>query len=742
MKKILLSLLCATLPVMALAYDFEVDGIYYNKLSDGNVEVTYQNGKFAASDYIGTVTIPSTVTYDGATYTVTKIGDAAFWQCDSLNQVTIPGTVVTIGSYAFTGCSGLASVEIPASVTTIDWYAFSECISLTSITLPNSVTSLGSDVFSSCSNLKTVKLSENLTKIPYYTFSSCTSLVGIEIPEGVTRIESCAFSECSSLASVSFPATLERISSDAFYQCTSLTSVTLPDGLQDVSYGAFDSGTKIYVNKGSNALLALWREYYVPLEAGTGTKLPAPHLEYKSTQTTVRFKVLNVYNDYVYYLYTKKHDLYTINDDDSDFGEAQKIENGEIKLTGLAPGDSYDYYDYGLQVMKPDSAPGFNDYNYYTYYYISGYFHTESLQQYVEFYGVTASSLSASCSFDKDDAEVVKEEISQTGTGDWTTLEDEIDQGSNHFHLNHCLHFSGLDPDKSFTLYYRLTLADGSTYVVNNWCTTKELELTTQAPRVVSEGNVIFMAASNLDKNETNVGFEWRRTDWDDTFESRLTDAYAYYDYTQCVMVGFPEGINAKNLYKYRPYYESASGTRYYGDWLSIDPTEVGSYEPLVYTYNVSSSDDVSGNTAKVKGFAVRGTEDVVSRGFCYWKEDDADVRGVANTKASIPSTAQRVTVDGDTPIMEATLTGLDYEEDYEVAAFLTTQDGTTYYGDTESFYTDEAPTGIGSVTDDAPQAQYPAGIYDLQGRKLTKLQRGVNIVRQADGSSRKVYVK
>lgn len=726
MKKILLSLLCATLPVMALAYDFEVDGIYYNKLSDGNVEVTYQNGKFAASDYIGTVTIPSTVTYDGATYTVTKIGDAAFWQCDSLNQVTIPGTVVTIGSNAFAGCEGLTSIEIPSSVTTIDWSAFSWCKGLTSITLPNSVTSLGSYVFSSCSNLKTVKLSENLTKIPGYTFSSCTSLAGIVIPEGVTWIDDGAFSNCSSLASVAFPSTLEIINSHAFYQCTGLTSVTLPDGLQSVNSGSFDSGTKIYVNRGSNALLALWRGEYVPLEAGTGTELPAPYLNYKSTQTTVRLKVLNLYNDYVYYLSTK------------DYGEAQKMVNGEVKLTGLAPGNSNNYatYYYALLVMKPDEEPDSTGYyNYDHYYYTSGYFYTESLQQNVGFYELTASSLYAGCSFYKDDAEVVKQEISQTGTGDWTTLKDEIGQGYNH----HSLHFTGLDPDKSFTLYYRLTLADGSTYVVNNWTTTEELELTTQTPRVISEGNVIFMAASNLDEDETNVGFEWRRTDWDDTFESRLTDAYAYFAYPQCIMVGYPEGINAKNLYKYRPYYESAGGTRYYGDWLSIDPTEVGSYEPLVYTdWHIN----VSGNTAKVKGFAVRGTEDVASRGFCYWKEDDADVRGVANAQASIPSTAQRVTVEGDTPVMEATLTGLDYEEDYEVAAFVTTQSGTTYYGETESFYTDEAPTGIDSVTDDTPQAQHPAGIYDLQGRKLTKLQRGVNIVRGADGSSRKVYVK
>ena len=59
----------------AWAYSFEVDGIYYNK-NGNNATVTYRDNNY--NSYSGEVTIPSTVTYDGVTYTVTAVGDNAF----------------------------------------------------------------------------------------------------------------------------------------------------------------------------------------------------------------------------------------------------------------------------------------------------------------------------------------------------------------------------------------------------------------------------------------------------------------------------------------------------------------------------------------------------------------------------------------------------------------------------------------------------------------------------------------
>ena len=83
----------AAVPVSALElWDFE-----YKVNSDGTATIT---------DYYGEVTelvIPSTL--DG--YKVTKIGNYAFWDCGSLESITIPSSVTSIGDDAFCGCDKL-----------------------------------------------------------------------------------------------------------------------------------------------------------------------------------------------------------------------------------------------------------------------------------------------------------------------------------------------------------------------------------------------------------------------------------------------------------------------------------------------------------------------------------------------------------------------------------------------------------------------------------------------------------
>lgn len=94
-----LYLKCLILGILTLfginvsAYDCKVSGIYYNlDTSAKTASVTYGSSK-----YSGAVAIPSTITYDGATYSVTSIGDYAFDGCSGLNSVTIGNSVTTIG---------------------------------------------------------------------------------------------------------------------------------------------------------------------------------------------------------------------------------------------------------------------------------------------------------------------------------------------------------------------------------------------------------------------------------------------------------------------------------------------------------------------------------------------------------------------------------------------------------------------------------------------------------------------
>lgn len=128
MKKFYSVFLCLAMWLSASAYDFEVDGIYYNIIGTGQVEVT------RGDSYSGNVTIPSTVSYNLVTYSVISIGEKAFEYCSGLTSVTIPNSVTSIGDAAFNNCSSLTTLTIGSSVTYIGKIAFAGCTNIAGIT--------------------------------------------------------------------------------------------------------------------------------------------------------------------------------------------------------------------------------------------------------------------------------------------------------------------------------------------------------------------------------------------------------------------------------------------------------------------------------------------------------------------------------------------------------------------------------------------------------------------------------
>ncbi|MBR6036695.1 MAG: leucine-rich repeat domain-containing protein [Bacteroidaceae bacterium] len=208
------------------------------------MEATVTSGD---TNYTGSVTIPETVTENDVAYSVTEIGDDAFYGCYRLTSVTIPNSVTSLGNRAFSGCSGLTSVTIPNSVTSIGEGTFAACSGLTSVTIPNSVTEIRYGAFSRCSGLTSVTIPNSVTSIRNFAFYICSSLTSVTIGNSVTEIGYGAFSRCSGLTSVTIPNSVTSIRDYAFQDCSGLKDVyccakSVPETVSGW-LGAFDNSS-------------------------------------------------------------------------------------------------------------------------------------------------------------------------------------------------------------------------------------------------------------------------------------------------------------------------------------------------------------------------------------------------------------------------------------------------------------------------------------------------------------------
>jgi len=90
-------------------------------------------------------------------------------------------------------------------VTSIGESAFQYCYGLTSVTIPNSVTSIEEDAFYECSGLTSVTIPNSVTSIGKQAFDSCSGLTSVTIGNSVTSIGERAFDSCSGLKKVIAP---------------------------------------------------------------------------------------------------------------------------------------------------------------------------------------------------------------------------------------------------------------------------------------------------------------------------------------------------------------------------------------------------------------------------------------------------------------------------------------------------------------------------------------------------------
>ena len=194
-------MLCAS--VSASAYDFKVDGLYYDivDLPSLTVKVVGCNEEINEE-----LTIPSTVKFSNRELTVIEIADDSFKGNVQITSLRIGDNVNTIGTRSFAGCDNITQVFLGASVADIKDASFEGCSSIQSISFNNRLESIGNG-----------------------SFYGCSSLNSIDIPNSV-----------------------KKIGARSFYNCDALTKVNIKDlgcwCMIDRSYGAFDSQLNLYMN--------------------------------------------------------------------------------------------------------------------------------------------------------------------------------------------------------------------------------------------------------------------------------------------------------------------------------------------------------------------------------------------------------------------------------------------------------------------------------------------------------------
>ena len=286
MKKLFLSTLLLALPLLANAFDCQLDGIYYNLNSEEKTaEVASGN------NYTGDVVIPEKFTYKGVEYSVTSIEGGAFFGCSRLTSVTIPNSVTSIGSDAFEHCSSLTSVTIPNSVTYIGGSAFYNCSGLTSVHI--------TDLAAWC-KIAFNSSTSNPLSYAHHLYLNGEEITDLVIPNSVISIGNYAFNGCSSLTSVSIPNSVTSIGNSAFYNCTGLTSVPIGNSVTSIGEKAFFDCKNIETINSKISKLFEINENVFASETYINAKLKIPvgtAYKYQNTAAWNKFLVIEESDD-------------------------------------------------------------------------------------------------------------------------------------------------------------------------------------------------------------------------------------------------------------------------------------------------------------------------------------------------------------------------------------------------------------------------------------------------------------
>ena len=158
--------------------------------------------------------MPSSVTDDTGTYSITSGGTASFTApAGSAATVSIPATITVNGQ--------------PIKVTAIEDNAFKGNKKLTTITIGKYIKTIGKNAFASCTKLKTVKGGAAVVTIKDSAFSGCKVLKTFPAMGKLQTIGANAFKGCAKLPKFTLGAAVKSIGKNAFNGCKALKTITV-----------------------------------------------------------------------------------------------------------------------------------------------------------------------------------------------------------------------------------------------------------------------------------------------------------------------------------------------------------------------------------------------------------------------------------------------------------------------------------------------------------------------------------
>lgn len=683
---------------------------------------------------------------------VTTIKNNAFNDCKALKTITLPASLCTFENTSwsdnsiFSGCSALKSILVEAG----NKYYESDGTALynkakdtlvcfpagvTSYVVPQSVKTIARKAFCGCDSLQNIMFEDGVSDlvIEQYAFENCKNINRLVITSGIKETKYGAFNNAhinklvittthprsfyeyyllrdNTIETIYAPASdisiIKSLKSstliplDAIYVASDITigsrSIVFKlvkneelSGLDELpvnTYPCVKIGNKEieadengrYVHAG----LAPDREFTYTISAkdSQGENVGSAYSFTKETASLFKSFTLNSGQTYVAssnirlnvdpemeqpdecrfvygYSYTKSCDL------------KYSDEVQSIKFTGFWPSTTVTL---NYQELKDGKVTYSKEYN----------IMTKDMGLSAEFGKITPTSYTMTGSRNKTyhDAEVVDE--------GWTLDRKTITQHGS------TLHVTGCEPESYVNAGYAVMVKNGSETKLYYYSPSKSMQLPALTLETVAEAKAtsntvaLICATTNIDDEEANTGFEWRRYDAPDLVPSSKANCPV----VDGVMTGALRNLSASTYYKFRPFYKAESGKTWYGEWSAFGTSDAYVYfDPTVRTYAAVCHDE---NSATVSGFIIAGSDDIKEQGFEYWKRDDAYATTKHTTATTDDNTHQTVVATGQR--MSAVLQNLEPNTTYIVRAYVTTEHGTTY-GEEQIFSTPYS-TAIGEV--------------------------------------------